>query len=484
MDKKLYKDLVSILGKDYVADDFKVRFVYSRDVGLESGEIPDIVVRPSTTEEVSQILRVANRYEIPVIPRGGGITYYQDAVPSAKGGILVDMTRNDKIIEIDEGSMTVTAQAGITWAHLTGELRKRGLRTPFWGPSPGIAATLGGAISVHAMWYGTAKYGAVGDSVVGLEVVLPGGDIIRTGSAANRFARKFARYYGPDMTGLFVGDHGIFGIKTEATLELMPLPQTKEFISVSFPNLEHMARAMQKLARIGIASEIFHWGEYYNDVYARAGFESLAGQKYVLHIIVEDVSSKILEASKQIVCKLCKEENGKEIGNEIAKFEQIRAYELTPRCGYRGQNWIGINALVPYSDFQKFYQIPQHLLEKYQKDFSKFDIEVGQDAQVFKKYAQVETVIFWFDNIHGARDIVREFWWEVANAYAKNGGCFTSIGKVLSGVFKEVVSESYFDTLKTLKKALDTKGIMNPGMFQLGLEDYSSKVSNVNRPKR
>ena len=474
--KELYEELETIVGTKYVSDDFKVRFVYSRDVGLESGKLPDIVIRPSTTEEVSEILKIANKHEIPVTPRGGGITYFQDAVPSSKGGILVDMTRMDKIIEIDEESMTVTARAGTTWAHLIGELRKRGLRTPFWGPSPGIVATLGGGISVHTLWHGTAKYASVGNSLVGLEVVLPSGDTIKTGSAANRFAKKFARYYGPDVTGLFVGDHGIFGIKTEATLELMPLPEAKEFISISFPNLEDMVRAMQKLARIGIASEIFHWSKYYNDIYAKAGFKSLTGQKYVLHVIIEDFDSRIVDVSKEIVLKLCKEENGKEIDNEFARFEQIRAYELTPRCGSRGQNWIGINALVSWSDFQKFYQIPQDLLKKFQEDFKKFDIELGQDALVFKRCAGVEAVIFWFDYIPGARDVVRRFWWEVAKTYARNGGCFTSIGKVLSGIFKEVVSKSYFNYLKVLKKALDPKGIMNPGMFQLLLEDHSNKA--------
>jgi FAD/FMN-containing dehydrogenase len=181
----------------------------------------DMIVRPETTEEVSEIVKVANKYNIKIVPRGGGADLVGGSV--TEGGILLDLTRMNKIIEINEDDYYCVVECGITWGDLVSQLHQRGLTTGVLGPGSGYSATIGGGLSNSTAGFGSTKFGLVPDICLGVEVVLPNpeGTILKTGAAANKYAKPFCRYgVAPDFTGLFMGDVGTMGIKTKAYLRL------------------------------------------------------------------------------------------------------------------------------------------------------------------------------------------------------------------------------------------------------------------------
>jgi len=227
--KEAYKEIENILGSDYITDKDFMKAAYSRNVDPAFPDRwADIIVRPETTEEVSDIVKIANKYKIPMVPRGGGADLVGGSV--TQGGILIDLTRMNKILEVNKDDYYVVVECGITWGDLVSQLHPTGYTTGIIGPGSGYAATIGGGLSNSTAGSGSTKYGLVPDICLGVEVVLPGpkGTIIKTGAAANKYAKPFCRYgVAPDFTGLFMGDVGMMGIKTKAFLRIWPNPPFK-----------------------------------------------------------------------------------------------------------------------------------------------------------------------------------------------------------------------------------------------------------------
>jgi FAD/FMN-containing dehydrogenase len=227
--KEIYKEIEDVIGSDYVTDEDFMKAAYSRNVDPAFPDRwADVIVRPETAEEISSIVKIANKYKIPIVPRGGGADLVGGA--ATEGGILMDLTRMNKIIEINEKDFYCFVEAGITWGELNSELIKKDVTLGIIGPGSGFSATIGGGLSNNTAGFGSTKYGLITDNCLGVEVVLgnPNGDIIRTGSMANKYAEPFCRYgVAPDFTGLFLGDVGSMGIKTKAALKLYPKPPYK-----------------------------------------------------------------------------------------------------------------------------------------------------------------------------------------------------------------------------------------------------------------
>ena len=201
----ILSELSEIVGPDFVSVKESDKFVYSTDwawmpqMWLDRGKElrpPDYIVHPGSAEEISEILEIANKYRIPVVPWGGGSGTQGAALPIF-GGILIDMKRMDKIIAIDEKSLTVTAQAGIIIAQLEWALNEKGFMLPHYAASSNCA-TLGGALAPRGTGTISTKYGKAEDMVLSMQIVLPTGEIIRTPPVPKHAA-------GPDWFRLFLG---------------------------------------------------------------------------------------------------------------------------------------------------------------------------------------------------------------------------------------------------------------------------------------
>jgi FAD/FMN-containing dehydrogenase len=269
----LYKTLVNIVGPENASDrDFELE-AYTRDLSSAPEKRASFVVRPSTTEQVASILKIANRYKVPVYIRGGGTSHWGEWLP-LQGGILMDMSGLNQIIEIDERNLTATVQGGCTWFKLRGELQKRSLSCE---PREmgGRAITIGASITkIGSGSVGVTKRGRLGWDVLGLEVVLPTGEVIKTVPAEYLGFRPFEnRGLGPNLTQFFIGSGGELGVITEVTLRVTPLP-LDAYLYFDFENLEEVERVGDEVTR-PVGDELAFHLDYYRgeSIDRKAGVE-------------------------------------------------------------------------------------------------------------------------------------------------------------------------------------------------------------------
>jgi FAD/FMN-containing dehydrogenase len=252
MIKEIKRDLEQIVGPKRVTDNEGACWAYAfNDFGSYFnppfvGGKPDIVVKPSSTEEVSAIMKVASKTKTPLVPAGGREGVSGGSVPS-KGGILLDLTLMDKVISISEKSSAVRAQAGITYTKLRDRVKKEGYFLGNQGPAGPMGGTLGGGIALHSTGLGGAHYGQYGENVLAMEVVLSNGDIITTGSLSNPECDWYHRYCcGFDATGLFIGSAGSLGVITEAAIKLHALPLHERTRNYWFKDIDSACRTLHE----------------------------------------------------------------------------------------------------------------------------------------------------------------------------------------------------------------------------------------------
>jgi glycolate oxidase len=238
MDEQVVKELEEIVGAENVSTAPSDKITHSYDA-TQQRFLPDVVVYAATTEEVSRIVRLANLRKIPVLPRGAGSGFTGGSLP-VKGGIVLVLTRMDRILEIDGENLIAEVEPGVVTAELQRRVEKLGL---FYPPDPASKdfSTLGGNVAECAGGPRCVKYGVTKDYVLGLTVVTPTGDVITTGG------RTLKNVVGYDLTKLFVGSEGTLGIVTRIILKLLPKPAGKKTMLVQFATIEGAAKSVSAI---------------------------------------------------------------------------------------------------------------------------------------------------------------------------------------------------------------------------------------------
>ena len=244
------------IGAEHVLRSDADREFYAMDV-YNFRELPLAVVQPGSIAELQAVVKAAVDANVALVPRGGGASYTDGYLPTRSDSLIVDTSRMNRIVEINEDDMYVTVEPGVTWAELDAALADKGLRTPFWGPFSGLKATVGGSATQNAVSLGSGAFGISADSILSLEVVLANGEVIRTGSLATENTTPFFRWWGPDLTGLFLGDAGALGIKARISLRLIKRPTHRLSCSFGFTDFDGLAKGMAAGAREGVAADNF-----------------------------------------------------------------------------------------------------------------------------------------------------------------------------------------------------------------------------------
>jgi len=242
-------ELKEIVGENNVSTKEIDLLAYTKDSTLlafnwtiqgQIAGLPDFITWPETIEQISEILKFANQYKIPVIPYGEGSGVVGGAIP-IYGGIIIDMKKFNKIIEINDKNLTVTAQTGINGMNLERHLNAKGF-TAGHIPQSLYFSSLGGWIAHRAAGQFSTKYGKIEDIVLGMEVVLPLGEVINFKTIARAST-------GPQLDKFFIGGEGTLGIVTKATLKIWPYPEKRTLISYAFPSIEDSFEAIRKILR-------------------------------------------------------------------------------------------------------------------------------------------------------------------------------------------------------------------------------------------
>jgi D-lactate dehydrogenase (cytochrome) len=236
-------NLKTIVGEQFVSAGESVLALHSHDESYHAPVLPDVVLWPHSTDEVSRVVRYAFEKKIPVTGWGVGTSLEGNPIP-VNHGIVIDFQEMQKVIEVRPEDFQVDVEAGVVYKELNKLLNRHGL---FFPPDPGAAATIGGMIGNNASGIRTVKYGATKDNILRLVVVLPGGEVIRIGNRA----RKTSSGY--DLIHLFVGSEGTLGLVTEATLKLTGLPANFMALRVTFRGIKNATDTVFKVMSAGFS---------------------------------------------------------------------------------------------------------------------------------------------------------------------------------------------------------------------------------------
>jgi glycolate oxidase len=241
------RKLLEIVGKENFTDQLEELVPYSYDASMNVHR-PDAAVWPESTEQVAAIVKFANEHKIPVVPRGAGTSLSGGAVP-IRGGIILDLSRMNRILEMSIENRYARVQAGVVCDDLNRALAKHGFVFPP-DPASSTVATIGGNVATNAGGIKGAKYGTTRDYVLGLQVVLPSGEIMHTGS----YTMKCVSGY--DLAKLFIGAEGTLGVITEVTLKINPLPRHAMTAMATYARLEDAGKAIFQTMTSGVLPSV------------------------------------------------------------------------------------------------------------------------------------------------------------------------------------------------------------------------------------
>lgn len=481
---QITKELKDLVGEEFVADDVATAFVYSRTMCEYDQYLPEFVVAPKTTEEVSGIIKVANKHKTPVQCQVRGLNM-GDCHMSLKGGILIDLRRMNRILEVNEDSGYALCEAGVTFADIRRELQeKHPNSTTLLGFMPAQAGFVSNAIvEGHLNW--SCKYGASFYNLVSAEVVLPDGEIANVGSRGlvNSWNRRAPA---PDLLGLFLGGwYGTTGIVTKAAMRIVPKPKFHESIFVTTPDIDVACELPRVLARThlfdGIGAVdwrcILSLSTKMKDM-PKERPDGFPETSMDIHY-TSQVSEEELKFKRKTLESICSKFNAKVVpwdafGYETERFCTLPMVEGTPGglgpffsgAGKgSGLSWIGglgedkylkdlyTGTLKIYDKYPGFY--PQICM--YEIDWGHvgcFRVMVSFDRADPK---QVETV----------RKINRE----ITKLEYDHGYTLYKPPKFATDMLvEEYADEGFLKLMSKVRKALDQNGIMAPGRWELGGE--------------
>jgi FAD/FMN-containing dehydrogenase len=519
---KIVDTLISIVGADSVVQDPEALKACGMDLFYQ-GEPPTVAIEPANVAELAEAVRVACEQGFAIIPRGAGLSYSAGTLGDGRPTVLVETHRLNQVLEINEEDMYVRVECGVTWKQLDDALRSTGLRTPFWGTGSGLHATVGSGLSYNVVNYGSARYGQVAESVLGLTVVLPSGRQLRTGSGASpNQPPPFSRYYGPDLSGLFLGDSGALGIKTEAVLRLIPRAASTRYAAFSFPTRDAFAAAMAKVGRSGLTSECFGFDPFFlserivstgfaDDVrkllgvakgqgsvmkglkealfVAAAGRRYAEGVGYTLHMSVDGRDDADADSAVGQVRRSCLDEDGEEIEASIPKI--MRGTPFPPPAmvfGPKGESWVPVHCMLPHSRHLTALEAVDGFMDEHAELIERHGITWGQVSMLIgQSTTLVEINLYWQDQRTAAqtrylddaflkalpvyaanpeaRTAVGELRVGLAELFGKLGAAHVQIGRLFP--FLENRDPELRDLLKSIKHHLDPDGRMNPGVSGL-----------------
>ncbi len=522
--KPVTESLKEIVGEQYVLTDLARREYYSTDLSHLPHETAEVVVQPGTVDELSKAVSAATQAGYAVIGRGGGTSYTKGFTPERSKSVIVDMRRLNRIVEINAEDMYVTVECGCTWKALWEALKEKGLRTPYFGPLSGMYSTVGGALSQNSLFLGSGVYNTVAESVLGVEVVLADGSVVKTGSGAHKTSNAFYRHFGPDLTGIFTADTGAFGIKACATFRLLKQPAATVCCSYGFETLDDMLDAQIEIARLRVAGECYGFDPYYNAAFEKKGFtlrESLqlltsiaksgktvgqglkdvfktakAGKKvlkginYSMHTVMDGLDEAAANSSLKAVKEIC-DRNGVEIDNTLPiafraqPFGGVRIVVL----GSDGECWVPIHGFFPLSRAraaadatEKFFRDNEAMMKNHDIRYSYLTCFSGTEFVI-------EPSFYWFDKIPQSvlglisgeemeeqwkaipenlanRNAVVKLRNELRRLYYELGACHLQIGKWYP--YKDAMgNKETWWLVEGVKSLVDPKGLMNPGCLGL-----------------
>jgi alkyldihydroxyacetonephosphate synthase len=420
--------------------------------------LPQVVVWPGSTAEVSKLLVEANKLKIPVTPYGEGSGTLGGAIP-LKGGISLDLKRMNKICAIDETNLQVTVESGLNGAHYEEQLNRNGYSGGHF-PQSLRCSSVGGWLSCRAAGQFSTRYGKIEDIVVALEAVLPDGTVFR-GRSVPRTAT------GPRVDHLFVGAEGTLGVITSATLRIWPLAEKRHLSSYTFASFEDAIEAIRLFMRDGARPAVVR---LYDAQETGNHFPTLGDKNPILVLLIEG-AAEIVEAENKVVTKHLLAKGAESCGSEHVEHWLEKRFDVSvaSRLFQKGAVLDTIEVTTNWHNAHSTYLAMQEALLAVEGTM----IASGHYSHVYSDGAALYMTTVGFpgeDKISYYKKI-----WQAAMSACINEEAAIShhhgIG-LHRGLWMREEHGTGLDVLKRIKQALDPEGIMNPG--KLGLEEVET----------
>jgi glycolate oxidase len=454
---RLARDLVRLLGAKQVAVDPETLAAHAADKWFAS-RTPEVVIFARTTEHVVKTLRYAHRHGLPVTPRGAGYGYVGGCVP-VRGGIALSVAPMKRIKEIHFEDGVAVVEPGVVTGDLQRAARERGL---FYPPDPASLkdCSLGGNIATNAGGPRCLKYGVTRSYVLGLEVVLAGGRVLRCGSRTHKNKTGF------DLVGLFVGSEGLLGVVTEATLRLLPFPPARASLSASFRTFREAAHAVQEIFRAGFLPAALEIADAFTLQAAREHCGTAivpAGEGHVLIDLDGQLGSVRGEAKllAALLTKLGALHLSKAVGEEACEKLWTLRRRFSESLKATGLTKLNEDITVPRGRLADLTEFAARLRKKYGYPVACFGHAGDGNIHTNIMAANYHTDMKVKRRVDAALDEL--FAWVLSV-----GGVITGehgIGLAKKPWWPQAVSRENRAVHAALKAALDPRGILNPGKF-------------------
>ena len=453
----LKERIAQLIGDDAVSDEPQVRAENSGDKWFAHHE-PDVVVFAESTEQVSALLKFANEEKIPVTARGAGFGYVGGCVP-VRGGIALSLARMNRIKEINFDDAIAIVEPGVITGELQAKAREQKL---FYPPDPASLhdCSIGGNVATNAGGPRCLKYGVTRHYIIGLEVVLANGDVLRTGGRVHKNKTGF------DLIGLFVGSEGMLGVVTEITVRLLPLPPARATLSVSFATMPEAAATVQKIFAAGFLPSSLEIADHFTLEAARhdsAAGKVPSGNAHLLVDLDGQPETVQIEMAKLRELVASRNPTALEIATTEADSEKLWALrrEFSNSLRATGLTKLNEDVVVPRSRLVDLIEFAETLSQKSGFPIACFghagdgNIHVNIMADRYNRDAAVR------QKVESALD-------QLFAQVLAWGGVITGehgIGLAKKRWWPEATSDVSRELHRTLKRALDPNNILNPGKF-------------------
>jgi len=454
LETKLISQLQKIAGKEAVLTAKEDLTAYSYDGTTTWAHMPDVVVLPTTTEQVSQILKLANENRIPVTPRGAGTNVSGGSIP-IKGGIVLCTAKMNKILEINKANLIVTVEPGVVLQNLNIALAKQGL---FYPPDPQsfLGCTIGGNVAENAGGPYCVKYGVTKQYLLGLEVVLADGYVMKLGGVTVK------NRTGYELVMLFTGSEGTLGVITKITLRLIPLPPANKTMMAIFDDMAVGGQAVSDILASGVVPAKIEFVD--NFVIRRIEEMTPMGlpvEAQVLLLFQADGSPAAVEADSQQILDILRKSGAKEArlakdDAEAAMFWKMRSAGFAAIFG-AAHTVMAEDVAVPRDKLAEFIRRLGEISQK-----SGFFIQFLGHAGDGNLHPSIFTDIRDKEQFARAQETMAE----IFRAAMELGGVLSGehgIGLEKQRFLKRAMDPVAIDIMKRIKGILDPNNILNPG---------------------
>ncbi len=451
-------ELERIVGKANLLCTKEDLVCYGFDATPRLGQLPDAVVKPGCTREVSAIMELANRAGFKVVPRGAGTNLSGGSVP-IQGGLVMQMGRMNRIQEIDTENLTAWVEPGVVTSDLHAAVEAIGL---FYPPDPGsmTVSTLGGNVAENAGGLRGLKYGVTRDYVIGLEVVLPTGEIINTGG------KTIKNVTGYDLTKLMVGSEGTLGVITRILVKLIPKPESKKTMLAFYRTLNDAAETVSDIIAHRIIPPTLEFLDKVTidcvEQYIHAG---LPLEMEAMLLIEVDGPPSVVESDAAKVTQVCRDHNAAEIQVSETPEDSLRLSlgrrSALPACARLKPTMVLEDATVPRSQVAPMVRRIQQIAKQHDVLIATF----GHAGD-----GNLHPTIICDERDHEQMERVDKAVDEIFKAALELGGTLSGehgIGLSKAPFMKLEMKDAGMKATVAIKRALDPNNVLNPGKMYL-----------------